>query len=189
MRSKDLVSHINALKAKKVKKQKAGRGGGKQSKAKVKAKPAVESQPPPPPPPPPPLPPPPLPPTSPPKVAAPRETSPPSLGLAELSGLKLSALRKRAKAVGVEAEELEAALDAPDPKAAIVEMITARTVVPSAAERLQNELGGLKLSALRKRAKAVGVEVEELEAALDEPDPKAAIVSMIIAASELKADL
>ncbi len=97
---------------------------------------------------------------------------------AELAGMKLGELRKRARAAGVEAVAVEAAIDeADDPKAAMAELIV------SASASLEEELAGMKLGGLRKRAKALGVDAAALEQVIDEADnPKTAMIQMILAA-------
>jgi hypothetical protein len=56
----------------------------------------------------------------------------------------------------------------------------------AATRELRAELGGLKLSVLQKRASAAGVDDDSLEAALDAPDPKQALVELIV---QLETDL
>jgi hypothetical protein len=103
----------------------------------------------------------------------------------ELSALKLSALRKRAVADGVGEDAMEEAADGGDEKAALTGLIVAmrRCAVDSAeAEReqeLRAELCALKLSALRKRAAAAGVDEDAMEAAADGSDEKGDLVDSI----------
>lgn len=106
----------------------------------------------------------------------------------ELSSLKPSALRRRAIAAGVSEEELEEAADADDPRAATIELIAAKTLAAQEEEgtdadwyqALLAELSGLKPSALRKRAIAVGVSEKELEDAADADEPKAEMIQRIV---------
>eukprot|EP01045_Picozoa_sp_COSAG04_P024817 COSAG04_NODE_3158_length_3101_cov_38.182756_2_plen_572_part_00 len=93
--------------------------------------------------------------------------------------MKLGELRKRAQAAGVDVATIDAAIDeADDPKAAVAELIV------SASASLEEQLAGMKLGGLRKRAKALGVDLAALEEVIDEADdPKAAVVQMILAAS------
>jgi hypothetical protein len=104
-------------------------------------------------------------------------------GRAELEALKPSARRKRAAAAGVPAAELEQAEDAEDPRAALIDLILAReasaAVVPELARAA--ELQTLKPSARRKRAAAAGVPAAKLEEAEDAEDPRAALISLILA--------
>ena len=46
---------------------------------------------------------------------------------------------------------------------------------------LEEELRGMKLGALSKRAKQDGVSVERLEEAQDDDEPKAAVIALILA--------
>eukprot|EP01045_Picozoa_sp_COSAG04_P015782 COSAG04_NODE_1273_length_7466_cov_76.544319_6_plen_285_part_00 len=94
---------------------------------------------------------------------------------AELAGMKPSALKKRAKEVGVEEGKLEEADDADDVKGTLIALIVAR-----AAEQLREELAGMKPSALKKRAKEAGVEEGKLEDADDAADVKATLIELIV---------
>ena len=101
---------------------------------------------------------------------------------AELAGMKLGEVRKRARAAGVEAAAIEAAIDeADDPKATMTELIVSAEAARLAS--LEEELAGMKLGEVRKRAKAVGVDPEALERIDEADDPKASVVEMILAAS------
>merc|ERR1711969_334896 len=53
-------------------------------------------------------------------------------------------------------------------------------------QQLREELGSLKLSALEARAAAAGATEEDIEAAVDEGDPKAALIALIVRALELE---
>ena len=99
---------------------------------------------------------------------------------AQLKAMKLGALSKRALASGATAEELEAAQDEDEPKAAVIALILRYEVDPS--EALRGELSKLKLGALSRRAVAVGVNVDALEAAQDEDAPKSAVIELIVRA-------
>ena len=46
---------------------------------------------------------------------------------------------------------------------------------------LQTELQGLRLNALRKRAKAAGVDADDLEDTTESDDPKAAVIQLLLA--------
>ena len=98
---------------------------------------------------------------------------------ASLSALKLSALKKRAKEAGVAEAKLEEADDADDVKGTVVELILEKEAV-SASEKLRDELGSLKLSALKKRAKEVGVDEGKLEEADDADNVKGAVIELIL---------
>ena len=66
----------------------------------------------------------------------------------------MSSLKRRAKAAGASAEEIEDADDADEPKAAMISLILARE-----GEKMP-ELAQLKPSALKKRARVAGASVE-----------------------------
>jgi hypothetical protein len=102
---------------------------------------------------------------------------------AELRGLKVSALRKRAVSAGVSETELDEADDAADTKAEIVKMILACEVaVAGGSDAARDELLASKTSLLRKKAIAAGVAHEDMEAADDSDDAKAALVELLLAA-------
>ena len=86
----------------------------------------------------------------------------------ELAQLKPSVLKKRAKAVGAAAEEIEGAEDAEDPKTALIAIIIA-----CEGGRMA-ELASMRPSALKKRAKAVGATDAEIEEAEDADETTAA---------------
>jgi hypothetical protein len=121
----------------------------------------------------------------------------------ELEQLKFSALKKRAVAAGVCGEDLEKAEDSDTPKAALLEVLVhiekarleagesvavsdamgiASKPMQAALEALRQELGGLKMSALKKRALAAGVGEEELDDTADSDNPKGAVVGILIGA-------
>jgi len=116
---------------------------------------------------------------------------------AELRAMKVSALKKLAKEAGVGEAELEEADDADDVKATLIELIVDKMReehgaggADSAAEleaqkqeklkQLREELGAMKPSALKKRAKEAGVEEEKLEEADDAEDVKGTLVELIV---------
>ena len=68
-----------------------------------------------------------------------------------------SDLRRRARAEGVAAEQLEEAADADDPKAACVELLLALHADASddGIAELRAELEGMRLKELRRRARAL----------------------------------
>ena len=114
----------------------------------------------------------------------------------ELSGLKPSALRARARELGLDEEEMDATGDSDDPRAALVNLIVASTAEVAKAEppkesaerKLRAELSALKLSALRKRARAEGVDTQDLDAADDADDVRQAVTELIIAAQQQETD-
>eukprot|EP01045_Picozoa_sp_COSAG04_P024079 COSAG04_NODE_2957_length_3348_cov_3.757772_5_plen_140_part_00 len=100
-------------------------------------------------------------------------TPPTEAGLrAELRQMKVSALKRRARESGVADLELDEADDADDVRSKVVELIVeAEQGAPLA--RLRSELENLRPSALRQRARELGVDVEQ-----GEPD---ALVDLILA--------
>jgi hypothetical protein len=106
----------------------------------------------------------------------------------ELRGMKMSALRTRARAAGVDEDEADEAGDGPSPAEAIVELIVAaelRGAVDEPAEdpavtALRQELSGLRLKALKIRARELGVSDDALEAAEDEDDVNSAVTALCI---------
>ena len=101
---------------------------------------------------------------------------------AELRGLKLGALSKRARAAGATHDELDEAQDADDPKAAVITLILQHA---DPDRQLREELRGLKLGALSKRARAAGATHDELDEAQDADNPKAAVIELIIRAESI----
>ena len=100
---------------------------------------------------------------------------------AELAPLKFSALSARAKAQGVGAEALAELMDADDPKEALITLLlSAPTGAPSQSE-LRDELMALKLSELKNRAVGGGASLGALEQAMDEDQPKKAVVELVLA--------
>ena len=113
---------------------------------------------------------------------------------ADLSALRPSALRKRCLEAGATEEEIEHAEDSGDAKQAMVDLVLAKTPLPTdscaggggggAVElQLRRELASMKPSALRRRAQAAGAREDEIEAAEDaeDQDPRAAMVDLIVA--------
>ena len=106
--------------------------------------------------------------------------------LNELASLKPSELRKRAKIAGLSAEDMDDAADSGDEVAALSELIlqvTAarlRSEARTAEAALRKELAGLKMSALRKRAKQSGVGEDQMDDAADSGNEAAALVNLIV---------
>ena len=106
----------------------------------------------------------------------------------ELDGLRLKDLRKKAKEFGVDEDTVEDALDADEPKAAVIALIlNASEVADDSASQLAqreaallSELQGLRLKELRKRARDAGVDGELLDDATDADDPKAAVIALLM---------
>eukprot|EP01045_Picozoa_sp_COSAG04_P023187 COSAG04_NODE_2718_length_3687_cov_4.212375_1_plen_857_part_10 len=106
---------------------------------------------------------------------------------AQLSAMKLSALRKRAKAGGVDEDAMERAADGDDERATLVELIVSQRSVGQALEdrrlkQLRAELGSLKLSALRKKAQAAGIDEAAMEDAADSGNEREDIIELLVAA-------
>ena len=101
---------------------------------------------------------------------------------AELRRLNLGALKKRARQAGVDMSEVERAVDEEDePKAAVISLILAAEAARAATTR---GLAGLKLGALKARAREAGVDMVKVDAVIDEADdPKGAVVELIVASS------
>jgi hypothetical protein len=103
----------------------------------------------------------------------------------QLQSLKLSSLKKRAVAAGAILEDLEAADDTDDIKAAVIELLWAaeQSSALAAADGLRDELQGLKLSVLKKRAATAGVSQQDLEAADDADDIKGTVIELVLKVS------
>eukprot|EP01046_Picozoa_sp_COSAG06_P059558 COSAG06_NODE_12358_length_1391_cov_1.183437_1_plen_360_part_10 len=107
----------------------------------------------------------------------------------ELQGLRLKGLRDRAKQMGVDEDTLEDALDEEDSSAAVIALILAATEAAAHAATdvaaqdtvLRAELEGLRLKALRQRARDAGVDSDVLEDVTDSDDPKGALIELLIA--------
>jgi hypothetical protein len=104
----------------------------------------------------------------------------------DLEHLKLSQLRKQGAESGVSAEDIDIAIDADDPKTMLIELVLRTWAVSSAPTTAFVELAGLKMSVLRKRAIAAGIDAELIEDAIDEEDPRAAMMSLILAAAKIE---
>eukprot|EP01043_Picozoa_sp_COSAG02_P012976 COSAG02_NODE_512_length_20850_cov_4.993302_10_plen_651_part_00 len=103
---------------------------------------------------------------------------------AELVGLRIGALKKQARSAGVDMGAVETAIDeAEEPKSAIIELVLSAEAA-RAEGALRLELAQLRtIGALRKRAKAVGVDMDVVEEAIDEAEsPKATLVELIVTA-------
>jgi hypothetical protein len=99
----------------------------------------------------------------------------------ELGMMRISALRKRAEHDGADEQTIEDAEDSDDAKAALIELIVELEDGDSRLVDLWAELAGMKKSALRKRAHALGVDEQTLEDAEDSDDAKAALTELILA--------
>ena len=121
----------------------------------------------------------------------------------ELEGLRLKELRGRAKHAGVDEDALEDATDSEDPKQAIIDAIVMCAAASTdcavgdselaqlshdeaagqAVAALRQELAGLKLRALKKRARELGVSDEAIEDAEDGDDVQGAVTGLCIDAA------
>ena len=95
------------------------------------------------------------------------------------------ALQSRALNEGLDEGQIEAAMEAGDPKAQLVGLIVAKRVCAVNAEStqvaaLREELQGLTLMKLQKRALAEGIGEEALEQACDQIDPKQAVIALLM---------
>eukprot|EP01047_Picozoa_sp_COSAG01_P064198 COSAG01_NODE_8454_length_2780_cov_13.679597_2_plen_541_part_01 len=113
---------------------------------------------------------------------------------AELATLNVGTLRKRALSDGVAADAIEDARDGDDPKGDLVQLIVGQAerrhaeAAVSHRKRLEKELQGLNVGALRKRAQAQGVGAAQVEAARDGDDPKAELIQLIVTQTERQPD-
>jgi hypothetical protein len=119
----------------------------------------------------------------------------------ELAQLRLKELRARAKEAGVEERQLEDAIDSDDPRGAVIELLLLHPLEPRADSDsitprhgehqdavsandggvLRAELSAMKLSELRKRAHADGVDEQAMEDASDGDDEGNALIALIAA--------
>eukprot|EP01045_Picozoa_sp_COSAG04_P032118 COSAG04_NODE_6186_length_1390_cov_1.673896_2_plen_270_part_00 len=132
-------------------------------------------------------------------VAAPEPQ--PHLDMQALRALKKPQLRKRAAELGASAKEIEAARDEEDEKEAMLRLIEAaaarlsrkeadlREAEPDTESLDMQALRSLKKPELRKRAAEMGASEEEIEAARDEDDEKAAMLRLIVAHADAQASL
>ena len=105
----------------------------------------------------------------------------------ELSALKLTALKNRARQEGVAEELLEDVDDEDDVKRAVITLILATASSRDdneheARQALESELAGLKMKALKKRARDAGVSTADLEDADDAENIRGAVTELIVSA-------
>ena len=110
---------------------------------------------------------------------------------AELAELTLRQLKSRAREAGASADAVDALDDAPDAKAAAIELVVQHTEtaepLPTAAE-LRAELKGLTLRQLKARARDGGADGSAVDALDDAPDPKAAAVDLVLSHAQVRPD-
>ena len=105
---------------------------------------------------------------------------------AELKGLPLSTLHKQSLEDGADAQAAEQALDAADPKAELINLILSakpRDASNQQTQALRQELQGLGLAGLRRRATTDGLDPAHVDRALDASDPKVALSELVLAAA------
>jgi hypothetical protein len=105
-----------------------------------------------------------------------------------LQGMKLMALHKRAVAEGVSEGDVEDAMESAEPKVELIALLMSKLGAAAAAEheeqqRLREELGGLRVMALHKRASSAGVSDAAIEEAMDSSDPKDVLIELVLSAS------
>jgi hypothetical protein len=111
----------------------------------------------------------------------------------ELQGLRLTALQRRAGSEGVEQELIEDATDSDQPKDRLVALIVQHVAAANAesdkaaeeqmaakVEALRQELEGMRLTALQKRAASEGVEETQIEDAMDGDAPKEGLIALLL---------
>ena len=103
----------------------------------------------------------------------------------ELSQLKLAALHKRAVAEGLDEMRIDGAMDSDSPKAEIIALLAEiATSGPSAdgahKQKLLEELQGLKLMELHRRATIENTAEDQLEDAMNSDDPKASLIALLM---------
>eukprot|EP01052_Picozoa_sp_SAG31_P023142 SAG31_NODE_1886_length_6989_cov_6.914514_3_plen_521_part_00 len=116
----------------------------------------------------------------------------------ELGSLKPSVLRKQVKELGVAEEQVDAAEDSADPHAALMDLLVSAALPekkdeggsrPASDEtarwELRAQLDTLKYSALRKRARELGVDEAEVDAAGDSDEPRNALINLLVASTSL----
>ena len=98
---------------------------------------------------------------------------------AELQGMRVKALKLRAAEMGVDPEAIADADDADDIKAAVIRLILDHSE-PAAEQALREELGAMKVKALKQRAAEEGVDGEAIADADDADDIKAEVIRLIL---------
>ena len=111
----------------------------------------------------------------------------------KLALMKVRTLQKRAEKCGLAEEALDDALESQNPKQALVDMLLAHELplaggVAARRKALRDELRLLKVRALEKRAEGHGVAERRLDDALEGPNPKDALVELLLARELPSAD-
>ena len=94
----------------------------------------------------------------------------------ELRNLSVGALRQHAASLGVDAALVDVARDSSDPKTQLIQLIEA--LAPPAIEVA---LEAMSVGELRQRCAALGVDPARVELARDGDDPKAELISLLVA--------
>ena len=114
---------------------------------------------------------------------------------AELQAMPMKDLRPRADASGLSVEQLDMVADSDNPKQAIVALLveehaSARKTVreggkgsESNAKELREQLQGLRLRELKRRALAEGISSETVDAADDSDEPKHTLIEALLQAA------
>jgi hypothetical protein len=103
--------------------------------------------------------------------------------LAELQALRPSALRRRARELGLDSATVDRAEDGDDPEAALLDLILSNG---DAQAELRNELRAMTLGALKKRARLMKVDPDQLDDADDADDTMRAVVGLILSKAREK---
>ena len=104
----------------------------------------------------------------------------------ELASLPLKDLRKRAKADGMPAADLEDAMDADDPEELFTSFLVQMHADAAggggdATAQLRQELQGLRTMALHRRALSEGVSPDQVDIAMDSASPKEELIALMLA--------
>lgn len=104
-----------------------------------------------------------------------------ALGDGGLEGMKMSELRKCAADIGVTRDDIARAIDSEQPKRSLIDSV-ANHLSHNAPGLLDLVVGlrALRQSALEDRAQLQGVSENELVKAIDDADPKGAIIRLIV---------
>eukprot|EP01048_Picozoa_sp_COSAG05_P017178 COSAG05_NODE_2308_length_3247_cov_3.259530_1_plen_265_part_00 len=111
--------------------------------------------------------------------AAPATTTPTSLR-AELEGLKMRELKKRARDLGADEAAIDCLDDAPNVKAAAVELVLKLTPTGPDEDKIRAELHGRSLRELKKMARILDVDENDIDALDDADDVTAAAVELVV---------
>ena len=104
----------------------------------------------------------------------------------ELEGLRVMALQRRALTEGIDESHIEDAMDGNDPKQALIALLLQQCASETDGEEVKlqaarrEELQGLRVMALQKKAIAEGVEPSKLEDAMDSDEPKATLIELLL---------